>query len=205
MSTRGQLISRIITELHLETASYTAQVVDAITSAVSFYRPERFWFTEGTTSITIATVGTVTLSSDLPDSVVIDSIRAIDASGSPYPLHKDTWIEFQDHVSMTAEPTRYAIHHAQLHLWPTNNVTRTVEIEWTGRVTMTASNSSSCVWTNEAEELIRLHAKTDLCENFLADLPAADRYRGREGVVLGQLVSETIKRLGIGQNMKGYL
>jgi hypothetical protein len=86
-----------------------------------------------------------------------------------------------------------------------NNRTRTIEVEWSGRVTMTASNSSSCVWTNEAEELIRLHAKGDLCENFLLDLPAADRYRGREGMVLNQLVAETIKRLNIGQNMRAHL
>jgi len=205
MATRGTLISRIITELHLETASYTAQVVDAITSAVNFYRPERFWFNEGTTSFVLATAGAATLSSDLPDSVTIDSVRAVDNSGSPYSLSFDTWSEFQSRPSMTAEPTRWAIHHQMLHVWPTNNATRTIEVDWSGRVTMTASNSSSCVWTNEAEELIRLHAKTDLCENFLADLPAADRYRGREGVVLGQLISETIKRLNIGQNMKAHL
>jgi len=205
MSTRGDLINRIITELHLETASYTTQVVNAINSAVAFYRPERFWFTEGTTSFTLATTGVVTLSSSLPDSVSIDNVRAMDNSGSPYPLHFDTWAEFQEHVSMTAEPVRWAVHHQQLHVWPTNNVTRTIEVEWSGRITMTASNSSSCVWTNEAEELIRMHAKADLCENFLLDLPAADRARGRESTVLGQLVSETIKRLNIGSNMKGYL
>lgn len=205
MATRGDLINRIISELHLETGSYTAQVINAINSAVDFYRPERFWFTEGTTSFTLLTVGTVTLSSDLPDSVTIDNVRAVDNSGTPYPLTFETWPEFQDHVSMTAEPTRWAVHHAQLHVWPTNSATRTIEVEWSGRVTMTASNSSSCVWTNEAEELIRLHAKCDLCENFLQDLPAADRHRGREATVLNQLVDETIKRLNIGANMKGHL
>jgi hypothetical protein len=205
MSTRGELISRIITELHLENASYTAQVINSIKSAVDFYRPERFWFTEGTTSLTLATVAYATLSSDLPDSVVIDTVRATDSSGNAYPLHAETWDEFQAHATMTAEPTRYAVHGALLHVWPTNSATRTIEVTWSGRVTMTASNSSSCVWTNEAEELIRLHVKCDLSENFLLDVAAADRYRGREGMVFSQLVGETIKRLGIGQNMKRHL
>lgn len=205
MATRGDLINRITSELHLESASYTAQVEDAVDSAVAFYRPERFWFTEGTTSITLITEGTVTLSSELPDSVVIDHVRAVDDSGTPYPLHYETWAEFQAHESMTAEPTYWALHHRLLHVWPTNNKTRTVEVEWSGRVTMTASNSSSCVWTNEAEELIRMHAKADLCENFLLDLPAADRARGRESTVLLQLVRETVLRGNYGQNMKAYI
>ncbi len=205
MATRGNLIDRIITELHLESASFTAQVVDALNSAVAFYRPERFWFTEGTTSVVVTTESTVTLSSELPDSVTIDNVRAADDSGTFYPLTFETWPEFQAHESMTAEPTRWALHHQLLHIWPMNNRTRTIEVEWSGHVTMTASNSSSCVWTNEAEELIRLHAKCDLCENFLLDLPAADRYRGREGMVLNQLVAETIKRLNIGQNMRAHL
>jgi hypothetical protein len=199
------MIGRIISELHLESASYTAQVINAINSAVDFYRGERFWFTEGTTSITLLTASTITLSSDLPDSVVIDNVRVVDDSGTPYPLAFETWSEFQAHESMTAEPTRWALHHRLLHVWPTNNATRTIEVEWSGRVTMTASNSSSCVWTNEAEELIRLHAKCDLCENFLLDLPAADRYRGREGMIFSTLITETIKRLNIGQSMRPYL
>ena len=77
MATRGDLIDRIIQELHLETASYTAQVINAINSAVDFYRGERFWFTEGTTSLTLLTASTITLSSDLPDSVTIDNVRGI--------------------------------------------------------------------------------------------------------------------------------
>ena len=202
MATRGDLINRIISELHLETASYTAQVINAINSAVDYYRPERFWFTEGATSLTLLTASSITLSSSLPDSVTIDHVRlAADAE----PLTFETWSEFQAHATMTAEPTRWALHHQMLHVWPTNNATRTVEVEWSGRVTMTASNSSSCVWTNEAEELIRLHAECDLCENFLLDLPRADRCRGRESTVLTQLISETIKRLNIGQNMKAHL
>lgn len=205
MATRGDLLNRIISELHLETASYTSQVVDAVNSAVAFYRPERFWFTEGTTSIVLTTEGTISLPSELPDSVTLDHVRAYDNSGSPYPLNFEVWSEFQAHESMTAEPSYWALHHQQLHVWPTNNQTRTIEVEWSGRITMTASNSSSCVWTNEAEELIRLHAKADLCENFLLDLPAADRYRGRESTVLLQLVRETVLRGNFGQNMKGYL
>lgn len=205
MSTRGDLINRIITELHLETASYTAQVINAINSAVNFYRPERFWFTEGNTSFTLTTVSYATLSSSLPDSVVLDTVRAADGSGNMYPLVRETWEEFKAHETMTAEPTRFSVHNALLHVWPTNSQTRTIEVTWSGRMTMTASNSSSCVWTNEAEELIRLHTKCDLCENFLLDIAAADRYRGREGMVFGQLITETIKRLGIGQNMKRHL
>lgn len=205
MATRGNLIDRIISELHLESGSYTAQVINAIDSAVAFYRPERFWFTEGTTSVTLATASSITLSSDLPDSVVIDNIRVADNTGTFYPLVKETWTEFQAHESMTSEPSYWALHHQMIHVWPTNNATRTVEVEWSGRVTMSASNSSSCVWTNEAEELIRLHAECDLCENFLIDLPRADRLRGREMTVFQQLMSETISRLDIGSSMKAYL
>jgi hypothetical protein len=205
MATRGTMIGRIISELHLESASYTAQVINAIDSAVNFYRPERFWFTEGVTSVVMLTTGAVTLSSDLPDSVTIDLVRATDNSGTPYPLTYETWDVFEAHESMTAEPSSWALHHQLLHVWPTNDQTRTIEVSWSGRITMTASNSSSCVWTNEAEELIRLHAKCDLCENFLLDVQAADRYRGREGMIFNNLLSETIKRLNIGQNMKAHL
>jgi hypothetical protein len=203
--TRGDLISRIIGELHLETASYTVQVIDAINSAVAFYRPQRFWFTEGTTDLPLGTQGSVVLSSEFPDSITFDNVRIADDSGTFVPITQQNWADFQLHESMTALPTHWALHHGLLHVWPYNNSTRTLQVDWHGLMTMTACDSSSCVWTNEAEELIRLHAKVDLCENFLQDLPAADRHRGREGTVLNQLVTETINRLGLGDNMRSYL
>lgn len=205
MATRGDLITRVMKELHLDGTSYTAQVTDALTSAVRYYQGSRFWFNEGTTEFTVATTGTVTLSSSLPDSIIIDKVRAVDDNGDRYLLRPDTLEDFLEHGSMTAEPERYVVQAQTLHLWPTNNRTRSVEVMWSGRITMTASNSSSCVWTNEAEELIRLHVKVDLCENFLLDLPAADRYRGREGTVLDKLMTETLQRLGIGRNMRSFL
>lgn len=203
MATRGDLITRLMKELHLDGTSYTAEAVNAIDSAVAFYRGERFWFNEGVTEFVLATASTITLSSSLPDSVSIDSVRATDASGSRYVLTPENLADFNAHATTTAEPERYAVHAAQLHLWPVNNATRTIEVRWSGRVTMTASNSSSCVWTNEAEELVRMHATIDLCENFLLDLPRADRARAREGQVLGRLLAETVSRLGSG-NLTSY-
>ena len=204
MATRGTLITRILSELHLENGSFTSQVENALTSAVAYYQSERFWFSEGTTEFTVATASTITLSSDLPSAVILDTVEAVTASGR-ITLQPETWPDFSSHGTATAEPTSFCVQGQLLHLWPTNNQTRTIAVSWSGRYTMTASNSSSCVWTNEAEELIRLHIKVDLCENFLLDLPAADRYRGREGSVLDRLVEETIKRLGIGRNMKAML
>lgn len=205
MATRGDLINRIITELHLEHTSYTAQVAYAIDSAVAFYRSERFWFNEGSTQFTVATSSTINISSTLPDSVMIDTVKVADESGSTYLLTPETYEEMVAHATMTAAPENYAIQAQMIHLWPSNDVTRTIVVSWAGRVTMSASNSSSCVWTNEAEELIRMHSTVDLCENFLLDLPRADRARGREAQALQQILSETVKRLGIGRNMRAFL
>lgn len=206
MATRGDLISRIIGDLHLENSSYTTKIETALSSAVDFYRPERFWFNEGVTSFILpAGSDAVTITSDIPDSVIYDTVQVTDDSGGVNTLNYLSWDQFQDKLTMTALPESWAVHHHFLYVWPTNNTTRSIEVTWSGRVTMTASNSSSCVWTNEAKELIRMHAEADLCENFLLDLERADRIRVREMQEYGQLISETIKRLNLGRNMKGHL
>jgi hypothetical protein len=206
MATRGDLITRIISELHLEGMSRTADVISSINSAVDFYRPELFWFNEGETSFNLTATAMVSLPAFIPDAVRIDTLQVVE-NGTTYHLDPTSWNELEeiDRNDHTGTPNTYAIHHRMLRFYPSNDVTRTVNVSWAGRITMTASNSSSTVWTNDAEELIRTHAKVDLCESLLRDYEQADRLSMRLARILNQLMSETVKRLGIGRKLRGYL
>ena len=61
---------------------------------------------------------------------------------------------------------------------------------------MTACASASSVWTNEAEELIRLAAEVDILENRMKDFDEAMRKRGRLMAVLENLDEKTVRRRG---------
>ena len=69
---------------------------------------------------------------------------------------------------------------------------------------MTASASASSVWTNEAEELVRLHAEVDIMENRMKSYDEALRKRGRLAEVLLSLDEKTVIRRG-NRRLKPYM
>jgi hypothetical protein len=168
MATRGNMISRIHTELHLNSA--TAVVNNAITAAIEHYKASRFWFNEFSGAFLISLTSLYTLTTVLSDMLVLDTLK-IDYRGGTYRPEAETWdvLESLDYNSPSSPPIKYGIHHGVLRLYPKPDATMTAQVTGVRSITATVSNSSSTVWTNEAEDLIRNRAKGLICTDWLQD------------------------------------
>lgn len=200
MATLGDMRTRISDELQIDASTYADEIDRAIFSAVEFYNDRDFWFLQATpTTFIVSATTRYALSTIVPNA---SRVKLITLHLSPIKteLHYRTLeeiaaLDFSDNY--TGQPVYWSIDHDTLLLYPPANVTRTAEVYYTLRRSMTASASASSVWTNEAEELVRLHAEVDVLENRIKDYDEALRKRGRLAQVLLNLDEKTIARTGL--------
>lgn len=202
MGTLGDLVTRIQSEIaHTDTVA----VKNAIFSAIAHYANTRFWFNEGVASFTAVSL-TAQFDLSASDLIEIDELH-VTLNGTNYRLAPSTWdeIEDQDTGSTANIPTNWCIHHQMLRLYPTPSGTLSA-IEATGlvNITLTASDSASCVWTTEAADLIRAQAKALIYADFLLDDQRAATQQGIAGAMLKRLLDKTVQRGAIG-NIKPFL
>lgn len=199
MATLLDMRTRIANELQIDSGSFQSDIEDAIFSSIAFYNDKDFWFMDATPAlILLSATAQYDLNTVLPDRSEIREISLHITPGKSE-MHYRTlreWLDLDFDEGFTGQPLYWTIDHNNLMVYPTPNVTRTAEVYWTLRNSMTASNSASSVWTNEAEELIRLHAEVDLLENRIKDYPEALRKRGRLAEVLTNMEEKTIVRRG---------
>jgi hypothetical protein len=199
--------SRIANEL--ARTDLSAEIANAIASAVSFYEGSRFYFNEarGTFS-TVAGQEWYTSSefTDLPSVLKIDTMRCL-LSNRWFVMVQRTWAELQwrsSGITQNADPTDFAYYRQQLRIYPIPQAVRTIEVTYVQAFGVPDDNASNG-WTNEGEELIRTHAKADLFENVIRDPAEADRLRVREDQVNKQLASLTRQLAGSGAVRAHYL
>ena len=199
MATLGTMRPRIADELQIAATTFATEIDRAVFSAISFYEDEDFWFLESTpTNVLFTATSVYSLSTVLPGRSQITNILLQYTPTREPMLYRGLTellgMAYDD--TFTGDPLYYTINADQLIVRPKPSRTFTAEVWYSLRASMTASASSSGVWTNEAEELIRLHAEVDFLENRIKDYDDAMKKRGREGEVLGKLNEKTIKRRG---------
>lgn len=197
MTTYGALKTRIADEL--ARSDLTSQIVLAIDGAIKFYQPERFWFNDATASF--STVAGTDTYAQLNIVEQIDSLT-VTVNGAREPLLRVTFQEMEALYGSGTRgiPTHYCVYDELVRLSPVPDAVYTMRIatvtnyvDWSP-YTVPLSDAATSPWTDEAEELIRLHAKVDLLENVIRDVAAfaeADRLRMREQTVLRQLRKKT--------------
>jgi hypothetical protein len=205
MSTLATLKAEIVSDLDDRT-DLTAEIASAITSAITFYQRDRFYFNERR-STTFATVADQqnygsAASSDIPNFLRIDQAH-ITVSGQRRELNRVNFYQIEpmfDSSAATGEPYSYAYYNRDVWLYPVADDAYTVRLLGLLVVAAPATDDeASNPWMTEAYELIRCRAKGYLAIHKLRDTDLAQLMGQAEGDALARLRKETALRLGTGQ------
>ena len=199
MATLGAMRTRIADELQIDATVYATEIDRAIFSAIEFYNEDDFWFLESMpTNVLFTSTTNYVLGTVLPGRSQINNIILhLNPTREPLLYRSPTeLLEMAYDDNFTGEPLYYTIHADNLIIRPKPNRTFTAETWYSLRQSMTASATASSVWTNEAEELIRMHAEADVLENRIKDYDEAGRKRVREEQIRDKMEEKTVKRRG---------
>lgn len=200
MGTLAELKSRIATEL--ARTDLTSQIANAISDAIKFYGRERFWFNQSRT-ITFATVDGQQAYGEADQSLIPDLIKidGIFFSTDKYPLDRYSPTDFEMLIggsTANGRPYAYTYTDEQIFLHPTPNDVYTLRV-YAHYKLPTITDDEENAWTDDAEELIRTHAKQLLYIDPLEDDQGAARMGVKIPELLGGLRAETSSRMGTGR------
>ena len=167
MATYAQVQALILGDMHRD--DITAQVQTAMANAIDKVRMERLYFNETQLTFTATLTCDYLLSSALPNMLSIDTLRVWQNS-TVSDVDRISWQELQgyDPALTTGRPHSWAVHHQLLRLYPTPNMTTTVEASGLLNLTIGA-------WCSYAPTLVRALAEVELYTLVTHDLPSAER------------------------------
>lgn len=195
MATLGDLRTRIADELQVDATTWAVDIDRAIFSAIKFYDDADYWFLEETpATVILSLTSAYPLSTLIPDRSQIRSVL-LQYGNDNQPVLYRTRGEFADiQTGFTGDPTYWTVNNDTFLVDPVPTRTFTAVVWHSGIKSMTASASASSVWTNEGEEMIRLHAKVDLLANRMKDFAEAAQVQGRLEMVLDNLDQKSVQR-----------
>lgn len=201
MGTLAQLKARIASDLTRD--DLTTQIADVIGDAIKYHQRERFWFNTTRTKTFNTVPGQVEYSAAALD--IIPNIVRIDAIFLPqnqsiYPLdrYEPGDFEFLEGGSTGGgKPTSYTYIDQAIRLWPTPNAVFQMRLHCFYKLPYPADGDTNA-WTDDAEELIRTHAKMMLYLDLLEDDENASRMQNKIPVLLEALRRETSSRTSTG-------
>lgn len=205
MGTFLDLRNKIATDL--TRTDLDGQTKNAVADAISFYEPERFWFNQ-TRKLTFPTIvgqfnyGAAALT-QIPNVIEFDQvfIYPVGVPSNKSLLCKREVGDFEWLIgSSTANvrPTDYCYSEGELLLWPTPNAVFTVRPIMHYRLPMLSADTDSTAWCNEAENLIRAHAKLILLTNVVEDDEGSARMQAQIPALKMRLDEETSARMASG-------
>lgn len=162
----------------LNRTDMTAQVANAISSAIKHYENERWWFLEDDTA-----TATVTNQAwyNLPsNNVFLDSL-IITISGSKEPLDRVSYEEInrKDTGTITGYPSEWAYYKNQIRFYPVPNGTYTLTYSYVLSLTELSDGASNS-WTSDAKDLIRFRTLAELYAIVIKDTENAQIARVAE-------------------------
>lgn len=203
MGTLGEMKQRIATELRRD--DLTEDIANAINDAIRFHERRRFWFNQSR-SLTFTTVpGQVAYGaaagSFIPGVVRIDDIFLPEAN-STYPLTRYAVDDFElvsGGPTNPGQPTCWTYADGTVRLFPAPDAAYAMRVLAHYRLPALSGNDDSNVWTTEAEELIRSHAKMLLFLDVLEDDTNANRMQLKLPLLIDALDAETSARTSTGR------
>lgn len=195
MSTFGQMQSRIADELGGRTdllvpssGMSLSPIQLAIQDAIQFWENDRFFFNEDRVAGAFSTIVgqefyTVADWADIPNLLHIDKLSIL-ISGNRYFMTPRTeqWMEdISINPSWSGQPVDYSYYDFRLRFYPIPNGVYPVNVLRTFQLAALSSSNDSTIWTNEAEQLIRLTAKQYIYrDTILDDGKSASMERGAQ-------------------------
>ncbi|ACF01571.1 conserved hypothetical protein [Rhodopseudomonas palustris TIE-1] len=186
----------------LTRSDLASQAQSAILDAVDHYAHDRFWFnvTRSKTFPTVAgqqAYGSAALA-EIPDAIQFDGLFLKDGASGFFL----DWVDADEAEWLISgvntapgRPTNYTFADAQLLLWPVPIAAFTIRPLMHYRLPALALPTDSSPWLNEAEQLIRAHAKMLLYANALEDDEGAARMQAQIPAHRAKLDAETSRRL----------
>lgn len=203
------LKNRIASDLSRD--DLTSQIANAVGDTIRFYARERFWFNQ-TKNQPLNTVPGQALYG-AADLITIPNIIRIDAlyllqNQSVYPLDRYEPEDFELISASTGggRPSAYTYSDQNISLWPVPNAIYPLRlhcfVRWDTALFGFADplvDGATTPWTDDAEELVRSHAKMLLYMDVLADDENAQRMSAKIPALLGALRAETSNRMATGR------
>lgn len=164
MSNLGQMVARIREDID-RGSDFDGRIKQAIVDAIRFYRTRRLGFNLKRARA-LLTSGNEIVSLPL-DWIEADFLRLED-DGTRLPMEEVTYDWMEDdgrNDDIRGRPTKYAIQHRELRLYPIPDRSYTLVLSFQydlQNVSISASDGETNAWLTEAEELIRKHAMSEL-------------------------------------------
>lgn len=197
MATYAELKARIIREVNRDDLGSGEELelslTKAIARAIEFYQDRRFWFNQ-----TIATAVTVASVQNVTRPATIRTIDRLSIASLDQELEKRSlaYIEsLADQSPQTGQPYDYAEYGDYVRLWPIPNAVYTLKFVGVLQEPALSADADENVWTTHAEDLIAARARMLLWRDQFND-PRIGNAQAAEAEALGQLRSETVRRLG---------
>lgn len=201
MSTLSDLRTNIADDINRSDLS--TQIDKAINRAIRFYRRDRFWFQEtSSTFTTIASQQAYGTADGIPSDIAeIDHVKIAYQSDWVVELDPVTLQEIQNLNigNYTGNPEKYAFYANKFYLWPIPDAAYTVTVFYTKNYSDLSSGSDSNDYTNYAQELIENRARWWLNMRIIKDMEAAKGDKELEIESLNALRAETERYISSGQ------
>lgn len=181
----------------------TSQIANVVSDSMKFYARERFWFNQTRTQTFNTVIGQTAYT--VNDLAIIPNIIRIDALYLPqnqsiYPLDRfepDDFEVISGGMTGGGKPTGYTYSDQSILLWPNPTAVYTMRLHCFYKLPDAADGDTNA-WTDDAEELVRSHAKMLLYMDVLEDDANAQRMATKIPVLLDGLRSETSARMATG-------
>jgi hypothetical protein len=195
MSTLAELKATIAGDLHRDDLG---TLIDEETDrAIKYYGNERFWFLEGTTSITAsASLSWYAVPSDFQrfDSMTI----TISGNKSPMDLVDYDWIDRKDTGTVFGIPSRVAYYKDQFRVFPSPNSSYVMNLSYQKSIAAPEEDASNC-WTDEAFDLIRHRVLYRIYKTRLRNKDMALFSESDEILEYNALIAETTAKMSTGK------
>jgi hypothetical protein len=194
MTTYATMKTRIADEFVNESIT-TAQIENAIQSAIHHYEREAYWFNQkvGTFS-TVANQETYTTAAnaDIPYIVRIDNMRS--SEGNVLRGVSNDHIEEMQDGSVIAPPGFFSRYSTVIRLYPIPDAVYTITMRYIYKLAVLSDGTDTNAWVDDCEELIRQAAKRILSTDILHADDMAQRYAELERVAYERIRRENKER-----------
>jgi hypothetical protein len=193
----------------LARSDLTTQIATAITSAITYYQPQRFFFTEtrASTFLTVVeqSIYDVDDDADIPLFLELDGMTFRDSSGQSYNLPRIDPVEMElllDGNANIARPYCYAYYESSFRFYPVPDAVYTMRpLGVIEKAAPAADDTAGNVWMVHGYELIRCHAKADLYTNVVRERDKVQDMQEREVMELNRLRNKTTRQVATGRIM----
>lgn len=192
MATLGEMVGRIREDLNRGT-DFDGRIKRAISEAIHFYRNRRLGFNIKEAKA-LLTSGNEYVS--LPTDWIEADFLRLETDQFRQPLDEVTfdWIEDANlSPQIEGQPQKFAIHNRRLRFYPIPDRSYTLALSYQFEfkdVSISASDGASNPWLDEAEELTRKHAMSELYVIYIDGPEALAKGQLLRGECLNEILPE---------------